>query len=45
MSSTELLHDVFERIHEVVHSALNEATTEVLTFQPDPESNTIAWLV
>ena len=45
MSSTELLSDTFDRIRGVVHSALKGATTQVLNFRPDPETNTIAWLV
>jgi len=45
MSSTDLLTDAFERIRGVVHSALEGATIEVLNFRPDPEANTIAWLV
>lgn len=45
MSSTELLSDAFDRIRDAVHSALKDATVEALTFRPDPEANTIAWLV
>jgi len=45
MSSTELVIDAFERIREVVHSAVKDATIDVLTFRPDQEANTIAWLV
>ncbi len=45
MLSTDLLDDAFDRIRDVVHSALEGATTEVLSFRPDPEANTIAWLV
>jgi len=45
MLSTELLIEAFGRIRGVVHSALKDASVEVLTFRADPEANTIAWLV
>jgi len=45
MLSTELLVEAFGRIRGVVHSALKDASIEVLTFRADPEANTIAWLV
>lgn len=45
MLSTEVLTDAFSRIRAVVHSALKDASLEVLTFRADPEANTIAWLV
>ena len=45
MLSTELLIEAFGRIRGVVHSALKDASIEVLTFRVDPEANTIAWLV
>jgi len=45
MLSVELLGDAFGRIRGVVHSALDGASLEVLTFRPDPDANTIAWLV
>jgi hypothetical protein len=45
MSSIELLSDAFERIRDAVHSVLRGARFEVLNFRPDPQSNTIAWLV
>jgi Protein of unknown function (DUF664) len=43
--SSELLTEAFGRIPEVVHSALEDASIDVLTFRADPEANTIAWLV
>jgi uncharacterized damage-inducible protein DinB len=43
--SSELLTEAFGRIREIVHCALEDASIEVLTFRPDPEANTIAWLV
>jgi len=43
--SDELLTEAFGRISAVIHSALDGASMEVLTFQVDPEANTMAWLV
>jgi hypothetical protein len=43
--STELLSEAFGRISAVVHSALNGASLEVLTFRVDPGANTMAWLI
>jgi DinB superfamily len=43
--STEPLTEAFGRISSVVHSALNGASTEVLTFRVDPGANTMAWLI
>jgi hypothetical protein len=43
--STELLAEAFGRIRETVHCAVEDASIEVLTFQADPQANTIAWLV
>jgi hypothetical protein len=45
MLSAELLTEAFGRIREIVHSGLEDASIEVLTFRADPEVNTIAWLV
>jgi hypothetical protein len=45
MLSNEVLSEAFSRIHEVVHSALEDARIEVLTYRADAEANTIAWLV
>jgi hypothetical protein len=45
MLSNEVLSEAFSRIRNVVHSALKDASIEVLTFRADPEANTIAWLV
>ncbi len=45
MLSTELLTEAFGRIRGGVHSALKDASIEVLTYRVDPEANTIAWLV
>jgi Protein of unknown function (DUF664) len=43
--STELLIEAFGRISAVVHSALQGASIEVLTFRVDPAANTMAWLI
>jgi hypothetical protein len=43
--STELLSQAFGRIREVVHSALEDPSIEMLTYRADPEANTIAWLI
>jgi Protein of unknown function (DUF664) len=43
--STELLVDAFERIRDAVHPAVNGLSGEDLAFRPDPQSNSIAWLV
>jgi hypothetical protein len=43
--STELLNEAFSRISSVVHSALDGASSEVLTFRVDPGANTMAWLI
>lgn len=45
MRSSELLTDAFERIQEVVHHAVEGLTQVELSWRPDPESNSIAWLV
>jgi hypothetical protein len=41
----ELLADAFDRIREIVHSEVEDASIELLTFRADPQANTIAWLV
>ena len=45
MMSNDLLADSFERVRDAVHPAVNGLSTEELAFRPDPESNSIAWLV
>ena len=45
MLSNELLNDAFSRVRAVVHSAIEDASIEVLTYRADSEANTIAWLV
>ncbi|MDQ1483949.1 MAG: hypothetical protein QOF35_2025 [Actinomycetota bacterium] len=43
--STELLNEAFSRISSVVHSALDGASIDVLTFRVDPGANSMAWLI
>ncbi len=43
--SNEILSDAYDRISAVVHSALNGASIEMLTFRADPGANTMAWLI
>jgi hypothetical protein len=45
MTSSDLLADAFERVRDAVHPAVNGLSREELAFRPDPESNSIAWLV
>lgn len=40
-----LLTDAFDRIAETAHRVLRGATAEQLAYRPDPEANTVAWLV
>jgi hypothetical protein len=45
MLSNEVLAEAFNRVSNVVHSALKDASIQVLTFRADAQANTIAWLV
>jgi Protein of unknown function (DUF664) len=45
MTSSDLLADAFERIRDAVHPAANGLSQDDLAFRPDPESNSIAWLI
>ena len=45
MTSSEILADAFERVRDAVHPAVNGLSREELAFRPDPEANSIAWLV
>lgn len=45
VTSAELLEDAFERIHGVVHHAVDGLSAEELAWRPDPAANSIAWLV
>ncbi len=45
MTTAELLADAFGRIREVVHHAADGLTAEQLAFRPQPDANSIAWLI
>lgn len=45
MLTTELLIEAYGRIRGIVRSVLKDVSAEALVFRPDPEANTIAWLV
>ena len=45
MRSSDLLVDAFGRIRERVHQTLPGLTQGQLALRPDPEANSIAWLV
>lgn len=44
MQSAHVLLEIFERIRSSVHAVVEDLDTEALTWQPDPEANTIGWL-
>jgi uncharacterized damage-inducible protein DinB len=44
-TSDDLLIDAFNRIHEVVHQAVEGLSTQDLSFRVAPEANTIGWLI
>lgn len=45
MSASEVLIDAIDRIQQVVHRAIKDASPELLTYRPDTDANSIAWLV
>jgi uncharacterized damage-inducible protein DinB len=45
MDTGELLADAFDRVHGVVHRAVDGMTPEQLVFRPVDGTNSIAWLV
>jgi hypothetical protein len=45
VTSAELLQDAFDRIRGVVHQAVDGLVHDDLAWRPDPEANSIAWLV
>jgi hypothetical protein len=45
MTTADLLVDAFGRIHEIVVRAVDGLTPEQLTYRPDTDANSIAWLV
>jgi hypothetical protein len=44
-AAAQLLLDGFQRVHDVVHRALDGISETALTGRIDPEANTVAWLV
>jgi hypothetical protein len=42
---TELLTDAFGRIRDAAHGAVEGASRKALTYRPDREANSVAWLV
>jgi hypothetical protein len=44
MNDNDVLADAFERIRDAFHPAVNGLSVAELTFRPDGESNSIAWL-
>ncbi|MGO9141360.1 MAG: mycothiol transferase [Streptosporangiaceae bacterium] len=45
MTVADLLADAFDRIHQVTHAAVDGLTAKQLAFRPEPDANTLAWLV
>jgi hypothetical protein len=45
MRTADVLADTFGRVREVVHQAADGLTAEQLAFRPDPDANSIAWLI
>ena len=45
MTVVDVLTDAFERVHDGVHHALHGLSEEGLRHRPDPEANSVAWLV
>jgi hypothetical protein len=45
MTPAELLTDAFERVHSTATAAVEGLTDEQLASRPDPDANSIAWLV
>ncbi len=45
MNAADLLCDHFDRISEVVNAAVNGLTPDQLSYRPDADANSIAWLV
>lgn len=45
MDFRDLLTDAFSRIHQVVAGSVDGMTLEQLAYRPDPDANSISWLV
>jgi hypothetical protein len=45
LSAQNLLRDAFTRVRDVVADLTDTLADEVATYRPDPEANSVAWLV
>ncbi len=45
METTDILVDAYGRIRQIVHRVTDGLDTEALEFRPDPDANSIGWLV
>ena len=45
MRTAELLEDGFSRVREVVHDVVRGLSAEQLAYRPEPEANSICWLI
>jgi hypothetical protein len=45
MRGNELLNDAFTRVRELVHISANRIDGAKLTYRPEPDANSIAWLL
>ncbi|MBY6411530.1 DUF664 domain-containing protein [Rhodococcus sp. BP-252] len=45
MNHAAVLVDAFERIKGVVHDTLDDIPDQALSFRPDSDANTVAWLI
>ena len=45
MDVSELMTDALGRVRELVHAAVEGLSDDDLAWRPDPEANSIAWLV
>jgi uncharacterized damage-inducible protein DinB len=45
MQTGDVLTDGVERVQEIVHDTLDGLSAEELAFRPNPDANSIAWLV
>jgi Protein of unknown function (DUF664) len=45
VDTSDLLIEGFSRIRGVVHGAVEDLTPDQLAFRPDPDANSVAWLI
>lgn len=45
MQVNEVLRTAFDNIRQVAHRTVQDLDADALTWQPDPQANTVAWLV